>query len=64
MRLDYRANAKDLQEQAERTDAVLQALKGLTPKQIDAWMTTNITTLAQARTLIAKMLYVLAHFIP
>lgn len=43
---------------------MLQALKGMTPAQIDTWMAANVTTLAQARTLMGKMLYVIARLIP
>lgn len=64
MRLDYKASAGEWRERSQRTDVVLQALKDMSPSEIDAWLTDHITTLAQARGLIGKMLYVLVQLIP
>lgn len=40
---------------AARADATLEAIKGMTPAQIDAWMVANVTNLGQARTVITKL---------
>lgn len=64
MRLDIRASVEQHREAAARADVDLQTLKDASPAQIDTWLTNHVTTLGQARTLIGKMLYVLARMIP
>lgn len=64
MRLDVRASVEQLREAAARADVDLQTLKDASPAQIETWMANHVTTLAQARALIGKMLYVLARMIP
>ena len=42
-------------------NALLQQLMTATPSQIDAWLTGNVTTLAQARTVLSAMLLALRY---
>ena len=38
------------------TDATIQSIKGMTVSQIDTWLTNNVTSLAQARTVLAYLI--------
>lgn len=48
--------AQDAQDKADaKADAQLKALLDMTPAQIDAWMASNVTTIAQARVVLARL---------
>jgi uncharacterized MAPEG superfamily protein len=64
MRHDTRASVEELREAAARADEALQTLKDASPQQINTWISNHVTTLGEARALIAKMLYIIARLIP
>lgn len=52
--------ADDTDRGAVRADAQVRALMAMTPSQIDTWMTANVTTLAQARTVLTRLAQIVA----
>ncbi len=52
--------ADDADRGIVRADAQVRALVAMTPAQIDAWMTTNVTNLAQARTVLTRLAQIVA----
>lgn len=64
MQHDVKATAAARRETASRMDSTLQAFKDMTPAEIDAWLQTHVTKIEEARSLLAKMLYVMAKLIP
>jgi hypothetical protein len=49
-------NEREVTRTGLKTDARWEALKDATPAQIDAWLNTNVTTLAQARQVLGLLL--------
>jgi len=43
-----------------KADAAIQALRGRTPAQVDAWVESNVTTLAEARTVLKILARIVA----
>lgn len=52
--------ADDADRGIVRADAQVRALMAMTPAQIDAWMQTNVTNLAQARTVLTRLAQIVA----
>lgn len=54
-RLDLRGHPQDRQERAVRRDAALRALLTRSPDQIAQWIDANVTDLASAKVVLAKL---------
>ncbi|HEX6829379.1 MAG TPA: hypothetical protein VF104_10415 [Burkholderiales bacterium] len=55
-----RQAADDTDRGLVRADAQVRALMAMTPAQIDAWMTANVTNLAQARAVLTRLAQIVA----
>jgi hypothetical protein len=56
-------NAKQKYAEAIASDPAIQKLAAASFTEISAWVDTNVTTVAQARTLFKKMLMVLSYLL-